>query len=186
VVQKVFEILNPILWGLLIVVFGILITRFWVQPLLDFLSRDTTEIKVDEYKPEYLKSKKHPEEIYRDGKYVQLFGKVDKGTAEWDKYISYVKRTIPDLQSTPYAEPCPKTLVKIASHDLVRIGEVSNYRRHDIWTCMTCGYTEAGWGSSGVYYENYYQHVGYIDPKKPRTYEKLYWGPKSKPRIIES
>jgi len=182
----VFESLNLVLWGLLIIVFGVLTTRFWVQPLLDFLSRDTSEIILDEGEPDYMKNKKHPEEVYRDGQYVQLFGKVNKGTAEWDKYIINVKETIPDLQSTPYVETCAKTLGVVSAHDLVRISEVPNYRRHDIWTCKTCGYTESGWGSSGVYYENYFQHVGFIDPSKPRIREKLYWGPKSKPRVIES
>ena len=178
--------INIVLLGVMTIIFGYLILRFWVKPLIDMIVRTPDDIQIDTGEPEYMNYAAHPEEVYRDGQYVQLLGKVDVGTPEWAKYVSYVREMVPDLRPEPYVEPCHKLLgVFNSQHDLARVGPVPNYRKHDIYLCRKCGYTEAGWGSSGVYYEDYYQHVGYADPKKKRSYERVFRGPIGKPKNIE-
>ena len=159
--------INMILLGVLSIIIGFLMLRFWVMPLIHMVTRSPDSIQIDTSKPEYLNYPTHPGEVYRDGQYVQLLGKVDTGTPEWIKYRGYVKEMVSDLRSEPYVEPCHKMLgVLNPNHDLARVGPVPNYRKHDIYLCRKCGYIEAGWGSSGVYYEDYYQHIGYADPGK--------------------
>ena len=179
--------INMVFLGVMTIIFGYLILRFWVKPLIDMSTRTPDDIKIDTSKPEYLNYATHPEEVYRDGQYVQLLGKVDVGTPEWTKYVGYVKEIVKDLQQEPYVESCKKLIgILQPHHDLTRVGQVPNYRKHDIYICRKCGYAEAGWGSSGVYYENYYQHVGYADPSRERSYESVFRGPIGKPKRIDN
>jgi len=178
---------NMVLLGVITILFGYLILKFWVKPLIDMIIRTPDDINIDTSKPGYLNYAAHPEEVYRDGQYVQLLGKVDVGTPEWTKYAGYVKEIVQDLLQEPYVESCKKLLgILQPQHDMNRVGPVPNYRKHDIYICRKCGYTEAGWGSSGVYNENYYQHVGYADPSRERSYENVFHGSKGKPKRIDN
>jgi len=59
--------INMVLLSVMTIIFGYLILKFWVKPLIAMIVRTPDDIQIDTGEPESTHYDAHPEEVYRDG-----------------------------------------------------------------------------------------------------------------------